>query len=353
MTATTPPAPVPEFLDDLAGTVQREWGADGPVRLTGVDRRSEGNSWETYLATVEWSTDGRPRRTPIAVKRQPVAGIVGDYDVDREVVLLAAAARSGCPVPRVLAHRVGGTGGRGFFVMEQAQGRIPLPGDLGRELPDPADRARLGRDIAAVMATLHAGPVDDPELARVLGTTPDEARSPVREVGHWDAAYRAVPATPVPLLDLALDWLHARTGAVSGRVALVHNDLRVGNIVLTDGRLSCVLDWETAHLGDPAADLAWFGMRTFRGRSASWGRLLREDEFLDHYAVAAGWRPSTESLRYWTVLGLVKTAVGCLQAVRMYSDGSRGDLRYANMAHSVHYGLYWLAQMLRDREWGE
>jgi aminoglycoside phosphotransferase (APT) family kinase protein len=44
--------------------------------------------------------------------------------------------------------------------------------------------------------------------------------------------------------------------APPARPTLVHGDLGGTNLRFTDGRLAGVLDWDEAHLGDPAADLA-------------------------------------------------------------------------------------------------
>ncbi len=97
---------IESFLDDLTAELDRAIGADGTLRLTDVDKRGEGNSWETYLVTVTWDGPGDPQAVTYAVKRQPVSGIVGDYDVAREVALLDAADAIGMRVPKVVASVV-------------------------------------------------------------------------------------------------------------------------------------------------------------------------------------------------------------------------------------------------------
>jgi hypothetical protein len=52
------------------------------------------------------------------------------------------------------------------------------------------------------------------------------------------------------------------------------------------------------------------------------------------------------------VQALTKTAIGCLQALAVHRQGSRVDLRYANMAHSLYYSVGWLDDMLGRGEWG-
>jgi aminoglycoside phosphotransferase (APT) family kinase protein len=46
------------------------------------------------------------------------------------------------------------------------------------------------------------------------------------------------------------------------RTAIVHGDYRIDNVVFgDDGKLTAVLDWELATLGDPIADFSYFAMQ--------------------------------------------------------------------------------------------
>lgn len=338
------------FLAELTAVLAAQVAGGRKVELVDVDQRGEGNSWETYLVTATW---GQDQSASFAVKREPLSGIVGSYDVAREVALLRAAAGLGLPVPGVVAHRVGAPGNRGFFVMERLVGVVPMPHSVTRVITDPGDRAALGRRVAREMARLHAAAPESLTLPE-LDPPPAAADTGRVENRQWRQTYDEVASVRIPVLDLALAWLDHRADQVSGRVSLVHNDFRVGNLVVhpQDGSLVGILDWETAHFSDPIADLAWFFQRTSRGRSPLACKLLGIDEFLDEYAAAAGWRPDPASLTWWAVQSLTKTAIGCLQAVAIYERGDRPELRYANMAHSIYYSLGWLNQMLRDGEWG-
>jgi aminoglycoside phosphotransferase (APT) family kinase protein len=312
----------------------------------------EGNSWETYLVTAEWTRDGEPHRDSYAVKRQPVSGIVTSYDVGREVALLSAAAQAGIRVPAVIAHQAESDGARGYFVMEKVRGVVPMPNTVTRVIPDAAQRVDLGRQIAREMARLHAADPNSLNL-EVLGEVPDGAQTGRLECREWTRVYRDAVDINIPVVDLACAWLEHRSDHVSGRVSLVHNDFRIGNVVVEDASITGVLDWETAHFSDPAADIAWFAQRTSRGRSSLLCKLIELEPFLDEYASVAGWRPSEETLRWWAVQSLVKTAVGCVQAVNVYKRGDRDELRYSNMAHSAYYSIAWLTKMLHDGEWGQ
>ena len=56
-----------------------------------------------------------------------------------------------------------------------------------------------------------------------------------------------------PALELALRWLE-RNRPSAGMHRILHGDLRIGNLIVAEDGLAAILDWECAHVGDPALD---------------------------------------------------------------------------------------------------
>lgn len=114
------------------------------------------------------------------------------------------------------------------------------------------DEARAARDLAAFVSELRAVPP--------AAGAPHGGRRPLAEL---DAGTRAdiEAARPDIDADAALAaWTLARTApAFAGRPVWVHADLLQPNLLVTAGRLSAVLDFGSAGVGDPAADViaAW------------------------------------------------------------------------------------------------
>ena len=80
-----------------------------------------------------------------------------------------------------------------------------------------------------------------------------------RQLQRWSEQYRASETARIEDMDRLIVWLGQRVPADDGRVALVHGDWRIDNMIFDAHapRLIAVLDWELSTLGHPFADLAY------------------------------------------------------------------------------------------------
>ncbi len=91
-----------------------------------------------------------------------------------------------------------------------------------------------------------------------------------------------------------------------------------------------MIDWELCHAGDPAEDIGWLCIRSWRFGNdelpvAGLGEL---DELLDAYEAAGGAPPDPERLRWWEAMGNVEVG-GDLRP-----PGARPSQRRADRAPS-------------------
>ncbi|MEU4253188.1 aminoglycoside phosphotransferase family protein [Amycolatopsis sp. NPDC026612] len=110
------------------------------------------------------------------------------------------------------------------------------------------------RDLAEFVTALRANPADGPAASRgrPLDVLDDATRHAVEELRATDEPFDAETALAI--------WAEALDAPPwTGPPTWLHGDLMPSNLLLRDGRLAGVLDWATAGLGDPAADLvpAW------------------------------------------------------------------------------------------------
>lgn len=189
-------------------------------------------------------------------KKPPGKLLPSAHAIDREYTVMQALARSGVPVPRMLAwcadEAVTGTP---FFLMEFLDGRVladpALPGLAAEE------RAEMYRDMNRVIASLHSLDFQ----ARGLSSFGKPGNYVARQVARWvDQCARATLPLPQAMREL-MDWLPAHVPA-DARTCLVHGDFRIDNLVFhaSEPRIIGVLDWELATLGDPLADFSYHCM---------------------------------------------------------------------------------------------
>ena len=303
--------------------------------VSDLHRHTEGFSWETFTLTAA-PRDAPPRgRLGLVIRRQPIDGVLAPYDAVREFenhVSIEAVVKA--PIPHVLwLERDPDVLERPFYVMERVDGIVPDPDDV-----DPfagADAMSIGADFVHALADIHA--VSPGLLPGLRGTPPADGTDPCqRAVDHWRGLYRSSVLVEIPAVDLALTTLERNPVPTEDEV-LCHGDYRLGNFVVSDGRVAAVLDWELAHVGDPAEDLTWAAMRAFRGRSGRVGHMFTEDEFYRGYEDLTGRTISRDRRCFWTVLNHVKAIAIYLRGCQAYEQGRSNDLRLAAMGHRCRY----------------
>lgn len=275
MASPSEPATVCEALESaLTGTFGH------PVDVTDLQRLSGGASRET------WSFGVEGRR--LILRRDPPGRPGPPRAMHNEADVLRACHRAGLAVPEVVFEAAGGELGTDGFVMDRVDGET-IPRRILRDDTYAKAREVLGEQVAGFLAGLHA--IDPGEVPGVAAAD---------DVATYRAAYDFISDTS-PTFERTFEWLEANRPSSSGKV-LVHGDLRMGNIIVDEGGLAAVIDWELMHLGDPVEDLAWFCVRAWRfGSTLGAGGVADIEEFLGAYETAAGRRVDRDVFGWWLV----------------------------------------------------
>jgi aminoglycoside phosphotransferase (APT) family kinase protein len=323
----------------------------GEVDIVDLRRHNEGFSWETYTFRARWPQPGGEfRERGLVVRREPDDGILPPYDAAAQHALHAALLEhSAVPMPALYwLEEDQDVLGRPFYVMELVEGTIPVQwaADDPALFPDEDARRDVGLQFVDVLASIHQVDWRRPGFEAL-----DRARSPqdtsAHEVQRLVALYERHVRVEIPVVREAFEWLRARPCS-SRRLVLCHGDYRIGNFIIDRRRrIAAILDWEMAHVGDPARDVAWAAMKLFRGRSRKWSHLLEPEEFLARYEERTGLAFTPEVLHHWTVMTLVTTTIAHLAAARAFEEGRSGDLRLAALGHQIVRPVHQLAQALR------
>ncbi|HSD89061.1 MAG TPA: phosphotransferase family protein [Kofleriaceae bacterium] len=311
-------------LAALSAFLDKELGAHGAVT---VEQFPGGHSNLTYLVH-HGDREYVLRRPPFGSK------VKSAHDMGREVAVLSKLAPVYSPAPRVIAYRdQPDVLGAPFYLMERRRGVI-----LRRELPPGLDAAKVRHLCDALVDALVALHAVD-YVAAGLGEFGKPAGYIERQVRGWSERYVGSQTDDIPSMTEVSAWLAAHMPS-EGPPALIHNDFKFDNVIFDPSldRITGVLDWEMATIGDPLMDLGgslsyWvqaddaqvFQMPIF-GVTMKPG-MFKRTELAQRYFERSGRK--TDHLVFFYAFGLFKTAVILQQIYYRFAKGLTQDPRFA------------------------
>jgi len=235
------------------------------TELTRVERPRSGTWTHTYLI------GDREHQWVARVYEAPGRRLKKSFVVQQK------AASVGMRVPKIVAHRLEAPepGGHIWTVEEFVRGDEFFPEHFDRET-----RMSISVDSGRQLRRLHAVEVDGFGFFRK-----DALHAQYATWGEWlDAQEKGIEEAveiaglrgdDVPVIKAAYDALR---DAYPDSARLCHGDFAGDNLLVEDGRLVAVVDWENALACDPAHDVAY------------WCRWHEDLECLD--ALLAGYDPA-------------------------------------------------------------
>jgi aminoglycoside phosphotransferase (APT) family kinase protein len=261
---------------------------------------------------------------PLIVQQDRGKGIAGPGRVRAEVALLRAAGAAGVPAPRVLAHGDDERDGLGpgWVVAEYLEGET-IPRKILRDPEWATARSALTRQCGEALAAIHG---IDPAGIEGLADH-DPLQDPLAFLDALDDVR--------PALEFGARWLQTHRPAATPWVA-VHGDFRLGNLLIGPAGLRAVLDWELAHGGEAAEDLAWLCAPAWRfGGAKEVGGFGDVAELLAAYTAAGGRPIDPEDLRWWLVYATVKWATICAMQAGAHLGGITRSVELAAIGRRV------------------
>lgn len=272
------------------------------------------------------------------ILRRPPAGTKAKtaHDMGREFRIQQRLAPH-FPCPKPLAYcedesLIGST----FYVMEKLQGVI-LRRDLPRGLSYSAEQARtLCEGFIDTLVRLHS--LDYQALG--LSDLGKPEGYVARQVKGWCERFEKAHTDDVPRCEGIMAWLKAKQPPDCPRAAIIHNDYRFDNVVLSPEQpthIIGVLDWEMATLGDPLMDLGsalayWVEagdpaqMQTIRMQPSFIPGMLTRAEIVARYQAKTGLTVSNFDFYY--VFGLFRLAVIAQQIYYRYKHGQTTNPKF-------------------------
>jgi aminoglycoside phosphotransferase (APT) family kinase protein len=349
--ANTPVTPhfdpaAPELPERLQSWLSLRWKK--PVQVSRMRRFPAGLSWVTMGFTAQ--SPGEPSLELILRVGDP-GGLFSPYSSRPEYEALAALSSvPGLPIPKAYEHSDDpGVLGAPFVVTQRVHGDTPTPWRGADERGEAANQS-LGNDFADALGAIHAFDWTGTPLAQwVAGREgPITPRTTaLHETRHWALHANLGTGPAPPQMHYAMRWLEANAPEAE-RITIVHGDYRVGNFLQHQGRITAILDWELVHLGDPHADLAWAGLRTFAAGTSRVGGLIDREVFYRRWEARTGLRVQPKVVRYYEVMVQFKMAAMLMGAMIRVQAGRSRDVRMAAMGFQLASTLMELNKLIAE-----
>lgn len=259
-------------------------GFRGPLKATKFEG---GQSNPTYRLDAASGTYVLRRKPPGAL-------LASAHAVDREYHVLTAL-QGRVPVARPLWLCTDDSViDSMFYVMDFVDGRVEWDPSLPRHTPE--QRSTHYHAIIDTLAAIHG--IDVAAAGLVDFGKPGNYFA--RQIARWSEQYAQSRTRDIPAMDALVTELPRRCPPDDGRVALVHGDFRLDNLMWAKDapRVLAVMDWELATLGHPLADLGYLAMALRLPRNPALPGLAgldraalgipSEAELLERYAARTG-----------------------------------------------------------------
>lgn len=273
--------------------------------------------------TYSFEVIAGPRRRALILRAAPLDGSEHFAGMELEAAAQRAAADAGAPVPHILiASDSAAALGNPFLICDAISGET-IVRRIQRQLDD-AGRRKLLVECAQALTAIHRAGTDAPGLAEqdLLAQWRDRVDAMGDTTATFEWAYR---------------WLQTHRPAPTPN-RMVHGDFRMGNLIVDDGALAAVLDWELVHIGDIHEDLAWFCIRAWRfgaPTDKAAGGLGGIEEFVTAYERAGGTTVDRAALHWWMVLGTLRWGMICRYQAERHLSGQMRSVELAAIGRRV------------------
>ncbi len=188
------------------------------------------------------------------VLRRPPLGHVLEsaHDMGREHRIIFALRDTEVPVPKTFGLcQDKEVNGADFYVMDFVEGLVLNDSVISATLSE-EERRSVGLHVIDILCRLHAVDME----AVGLGDLGRKDAYLSRQLKRWTRQWEASKTHDIPEMEesarLLSETMPEQVGA-----SIVHGDYRLGNMIVREGRVQAILDWELCTLGDPLADVGY------------------------------------------------------------------------------------------------
>jgi aminoglycoside phosphotransferase (APT) family kinase protein len=274
------------------------------LRVVAVDKLVGLNANEAFFLEIE----GHPAWPRRLILRRSLPAQIQPTSITEEFAILEGLWGQGVPIAQpIFCDDDPKALGQPFVVLERLSGEVQPLTRMG------AHGKRIFLQLAALLGRLHSlSPALLPPFRRARA---DDALAWLgHRIGVYEQEWLRGAREPVHTVTAAFHWLRRHAGGFIDRQVIVHGDLDQRNTLVDGEEIRALIDWEVAHQGHPAEDLAYVREQVLE--LMPWG------EFVATYEANGGAPVTSEQLRYGAVLSNLLRVTTSMVAHAAYVDGT-------------------------------
>lgn len=307
----------------LAGYIGRKLPQVKNVQVGNVVRSTAGASRSQWFFDVSWDGEAPVAKRLTLRASECTCFREDDSSIEREYRIFKGLEGSPIPVPTNYWYEDDPTWlGEPFVIREfiDAQASFATERD--------ETKRRILDHFIELLAAQHCMDWRAFGLGFLGAPDPPEDCA-LRLLEKWDATVQRDRLEPTPLMTAAAVWLKRNLPRSVDRIVLCQGQVGPGQILYSGDRVVASLDWESAFLGDPMADIAYleFILRPTMGDYT--------DVLLRRYEKLSGLTIRPENVRFYSVFGSYWVSAICISGRRSVATGEMRKLQALNVGLAV------------------
>ena len=288
------------------------------LSLLSFERVFGGASRETFRILVEDETGSEEK---LILRRTQESSLI-ETSQSTEYLAYSAYQGTSVPVPAMIdINEDEAALGAPFMLMQQLEGVAASPFTPDAYSPHEEE---LGQQFWSILGEIAKKDIKDDFINQFDNATEDPCWK--KELDKWVTVIKEDFISIEPILEAGIRKLYKKPPKEPSKKSLVHGDYRNGNFLFNENKITGILDWEMAHIGDPLEDLGWALSPIW-----SWQDPSKPAYLIDRQASLSVWESSSglaidkNDLKWWELFACVKGMAIWISAGNEFKTGNNVD----------------------------
>lgn len=286
--------------------------------LESFERIFGGASRETYKIKV---TDNKGIEERLVLRLSQDSSLI-ETEQKTEYLAYSAFQNSRVPVPTLIdMEEDDSLLGAPFMLMKELEGEAASPFTPNVYAPHEDD---LGNQFWSILGEIAKKEID----TEIFENFSKDLKEPhwKNELDKWVKVINEDSISIEPILEAGIRYLYRNPPNDLEKLSMVHGDYRSGNFLFLENKITGILDWEMAHLGNPLEDLGWALSPIW-----SWQDRDRPAYLVDRHEAIEIWKKVSnieidlKSLEWWELFAAVKGMAIWISAGNEFKSGRNID----------------------------